>query len=405
VNRCLLLFEESIKSEFTRQQYRSQLDQFLKFTKLKNHEAVLNLSQKELQELLEDYLFFLKKTMKNPNNIQFKFPGVKHFLEMNDVLVNWKKIYKMFPEKIKTFQYRAWTTEEIQKMLESTTFLRNKALVHFIASTGARVGVFDYPLQLKHLKSMSDNCKAVLLYAGTNEEYWAFLTPEAAKHLDDYLAQRLQDKENLGDESPIFREIYETGRAKPKSLTRDGARSIIYRMIRKSIVDRKKIGDRTYDVQMDHGFRKRFNTILKLKNEINSNIAEKILGHKNGLDGVYFTPSLNDRFNEFKKAIRELTIDSTERLRLKNSSLEHELAKHEIHGREIEKLKKQYEFDHILVAQFSKILRHFGIEFDKIDGTPYDISNSEIDSYIQTNFPEVLEHQIKDNPELTLIGE
>ena len=48
---------------------------------------------------------------------------------------------------------------------------------------------------------------------------------------------------------------------------------------------------RRHDSQLNHGFRKRTNTILKLESNVNSNIAEKILGHKNGLDGVYFTPT------------------------------------------------------------------------------------------------------------------
>ena len=34
-------------------------------------------------------------------------------------------------------------------------------------------------------------CKAVLLYSGSNEEYWAFLTPEASRTLDDYVDHRL----------------------------------------------------------------------------------------------------------------------------------------------------------------------------------------------------------------------
>ena len=55
------------------------------------------------------------------------------------------------------------------------------------------------------------------------------------------------------------------------------------------------------------------NTILKLESRINSNIAEKILGHKNGLDGVYLTPTRQECFKEFVKGINQLTISDTNR--------------------------------------------------------------------------------------------
>ena len=64
---------------------------------------------------------------------------------------------------------------------------------------------------------------------------------------------------------------------------------------------------------IDHGFRKRFNTILKINNDVNTNIAEKLMQHKKGLDGSYLTPTRQQCFAEFVKAIYELTIDAQQR--------------------------------------------------------------------------------------------
>lgn len=61
-------------------------------------------------------------------------------------------------------------------------------------------------------------------------------------------------------------------------------------------------------MQADHGFRKRFNTILKLENGVNYNVAEKLMGHRNGLDRVYLTPTLEELFSEFVKAIHKIEI-------------------------------------------------------------------------------------------------
>ena len=60
-------------------------------------------------------------------------------------------------------------------------------------------------------------------------------------------------------------------------------------------------------------FRKRFSIILKLKNDVNSNITEKLMAYKKGLDGTYLQPTREECFREFVKAISQLTIDPTER--------------------------------------------------------------------------------------------
>jgi len=56
---------------------------------------------------------------------------------------------------------------------------------------------------------------------------------------------------------------------------------------------------------------------MKLEHSVNANIAEKILGHRN-LDGVYFKPTVEQCFEEFKKAILNLTISDEERLKVDN---------------------------------------------------------------------------------------
>ncbi len=89
-------------------------------------------------------------------------------------------------------------------------------------------------------------------------------------------------------------------------------REILDRLFKLALIERKKIGNR-YDKAIVYGFRKRFNGILKMNNNVNSNIAEKLMAHKRGLDGVYLQPTREECFAEFVKAIPELTIDPIER--------------------------------------------------------------------------------------------
>ncbi len=233
----------------------------------------------------------------NPNSVPSKFRGIKHFCVMNRINLNWEIIRKMFPQVQKTQTLRSYTEDEIRRILSNTKNLRNYALIHFIASTGARVGVFDHKLTMTHMKKMPMGCYAVKFYAGHVEEYWSFLTPQATKALNRYHCFRnMKHVEDM----PIFS-------SKGSSHLRwNSVRSVMSRTVSKSITRSRENG--RYEVQINHGFRKRFNTILKMNNSVNYNIAEKLMGHRNGLDGVYLTPTLDELFAEFKKIIRKLEI-------------------------------------------------------------------------------------------------
>ena len=133
----------------------------------------------DLQMLVEEYVVYLKKTV-SPNSVQTMMTGIKHFFIMNRILLFWELIQKMYPERVKTSGFKAWDTKQIREMLDATTSKRSKALIHFLASTGSRIGVFDYDLTIKCLKNLEDGCKAVLIYAGETDEYWSFLSPDSS---------------------------------------------------------------------------------------------------------------------------------------------------------------------------------------------------------------------------------
>ncbi len=324
--RSLLLFEQSIKSKWTLRNYKKHLARFLDFVKIKDSDSLLQIPSDDLQVMIEDYVIHMKKTV-NANSVSTMMLGIRHFFVMNRKKIDWEIIKKMYPDKVKSSGFKPFTNEHIRRMLDSTSSKRNKAIIHFLASTGSRIGVFDFDLLMKHLKNMDYGCKAVLLYADEIDEYWAFLTPEASKALDEYFEKREKDGEKLKPDSPIFRRRYSLGFEKSLSAKLASIQSAVFRIIQNSGIDRHRI-NKNYDIQMSHGFRKRFNTILKLDNDINSNIAEKILGHSvtHKLDNTYFKPELDDLFKEFKKAVPKLTIDESliqkEQLKQKEQEIE-----------------------------------------------------------------------------------
>lgn len=309
-DRSIIRFEQGIKSRQTRNNYRDHLKKFKIFANFESYDSLLTRPVEEIQTMVEDYLIYLKET-RHPNSVPILMLGLRHFFVMNRIPLYWEILRKMYPPKLKSAGFKPWTTEQIKKMLESTTSKRNRAFIHFLASTGARIGVIDENFTMKYLEEMSDGCKAVLMYPNENEEYWSFLTPEASDALEEYHQERRKKGEVFDENTPIFRHDYSRGK-KIIPMKRSGTISVMYRIINSAGLERTRVNHH-FDIQMDHGFRKRFNTILKLKNEVNSNVAEKLLGHKNGLDGVYLKPTREQCFEEFKKAIPELMIDESKR--------------------------------------------------------------------------------------------
>ena len=161
------------------------------------------------------------------------------------------------------------------------------------------------------------------VYPDDVEEYFTFLTSEASQAIDDYLDKRIHDGEHLDPEHPLFREHYAIGIAKPKHLVKVSIQAIIDRILRRAGIRFGRDGSRR-DVQLDHGFRKRWNTIVKTTDGVKIILAEKMFGHSTPtipLDETYVDASIEKLFEEFKKVIPELTIDDSERLKFKNEKL------------------------------------------------------------------------------------
>jgi len=334
----LLRFESTIKSEVTKRNYKRSLDLFKKYIGVKDYDSILSIPNDKTQELIEEYVIHLKNT-KNPNSIKALFFGVKHFFVMNRVRLDWDIISKMFPETRKTTGDKAWTTKHVQIMLNNAKSKRNQALIHFLASTGCRIGVFDHDLTMKDMFDADSGCKGVVFYSGYKDEYFSFLTPEASQALEEYHMERKQNGEAFDEDTTLFRLDYSIGSQPVIPLNSTTATKITYRILKNTGIHRKKTGFAS-EIQQNHGFRKRFNTILKISG-INFNIAEKLMGHKIGLDGVYFKPTREECFKEFHKAITELSIDDAVRLEEEIKDRDAKIAQLESDKQRISRLESQ----------------------------------------------------------------
>ncbi len=327
IQKSKIMFEESIKSEKSRIAYTWYVEKFLKYFKLDDFDSVLKIPRDELQDMITTYVIYTKKRV-NPNSVPTFMKPVKLFLEVNDIELNWKKITRLYPERIKSSGLTAWTTEDIKKMLDSTTQLKNKAIIHFLASSGVRVGALSN-LKLFHVRDMPDNCKMITVYADSKDEYHTFLTPESSEALDNYLNERKQEGEILTEDSILFRSNYTLISQTPKKMTTKAIQSLILRAIKNAAIRGQK-KDKRYSTQAAHGFRKRFNIIMKSNDTINNSFIEKMMGHSVSivLDDSYLPSDdpkvLEKCFEEFKKGVSDLSIDQNEKLKAQNKKLHEE---------------------------------------------------------------------------------
>ena len=309
--RSFILFDSAIKSPKTRESYIGYLNEFRDFFIIKNYDKLIEIAPKKLQEMLENFIISQTKQGLSLSYINGKISALKLFFAMNDIVaLNWIKLSKMKPEKKKLTGDMPYKTEDIQQILRVVgSNLKFRCLVHVISASGMRIGSFE-ELKLKHIQDMPNGCKSILVYEDDKAEYTTFIHQEAVEALDEYLEYRTKSGEVLTPESWVFPSKSDCNKpALTVSMRTQMARYAHYNDVKS-----KKRG--RYEIQACHGFRKRFDTILKSNYNVNINLAEKMMGHSTTipLDNVYFKPAIEQLFDEYQKAIPELMIEDKFRL-------------------------------------------------------------------------------------------
>lgn len=203
---------------------------------------------------------------------------------------------------------------------------RLRALILVLACTGMRIGAIadkKQPLlMLKHLHFVQQyKLYKLIIYEGTDYEYFCFTTPEAAAAIDSYLKYRERYGEKLTPESCLFREQFNTEDpfdcANPKYMSVKGLSKLVAdRAIRcgvmqkTSLLEGEKFGKRRNKVFRTGGFRK-FLTSSMESVEVPGWAIEKELGHRTGV-GVtqkhYSRHEEQELLDLYLKAVDALTI-------------------------------------------------------------------------------------------------
>ena len=272
---------------------------------------------------------------------------IKLFCEMTDIPIPWKKITRGLPKVRRYADDRAPTIEEI-KILCDYPDRRIRAIIYTMSSCGIRLGAWDY-LQWKHITPITKNGKIIaakiIIYAGNDDEYFSFITPEAYYELEKWINFRKESGEVIKEDTWLMIQLWNTkskyanNNKKIKSI---GIKQLLTRSLRIQGVRKKKRKESStlygtrYEFQTNHGFRKWFKTRCELAGMKSINI-EKLMGHSIGISDSYYRATEAELLEDYLKAVDLLTIDEESRLKLK---LEQKI---QIEKSQIESLKLDFE--------------------------------------------------------------
>ena len=366
VENPIELFYQSLKSEATKDRYTRFLFSMLCHTLDGILEGTFEERAKQLvilaranPEWATNLMLAISKKLKerttlnpsdkdylNPNSVPNYFKPLRKLLDMNSVPLAWKRVFSTFPEENNNFGGRGYTRQEIQKMLSFTKGALDKAIILVAASSGIREGGLVlkwgditpvYKVEDKIVLDVSDSelekaeivCGIVVVYKNTNQEYPAFITPEAYKSLEDYkTVWRKEIGREPKPQDPLFK------RAGPflKTLSADGIKQRVYRVIDSASIRPQLVGGkRRHEVPIMNGFRRFFNKSNKESISKDSPIAaliekEYMMGHIGlvKLDKNYFKTHITELVEEYLNAVPNLTINDSERQKLTIKKLKNE---------------------------------------------------------------------------------
>lgn len=316
-----------------------------------------HLSPKEIEDHVISFIIFLKKQGKGFGAIHNYVAAICKYYKINDVYLNTNKIKQYLPEYRKSKKDRAYSAEEIQKLLDIVDD-RFRAVILLLASTGMRVGAIS-SLKISNLDEISSEINSqefykITVYEGFNEEYITFCTPECKISIDSYLAMRERYGEKLAANSFLIREQFDIRDPFAIVSKCNGIKSNTLSRKLIDIAERAGIRSRDLleegkhratirkDVPIAHGFRKFFSSQL-VQSDLKTELRWLLEGHNlKGNDSNYVRVSEKRLQEEYEKAIDNLTIDPANRQKREIQILKIEKNRIDSLELKIKKLEKRH---------------------------------------------------------------
>jgi len=300
-------------SEGTVQNYVNYVAKFVDFMGAIDPEKALEDMQAgrvDVGEKVDAFISYaLDELDKSHSTVRNYVFGVKKWLDLNGVEVNWTKI-EMPTSNMVREEDRAPTKEDLRRLLNHASGSRDRAVIYVATSSGLRIGTllslrvgdvdFSYPdvarLTVKRKRGRKFGNKR-----GRNagRYFVSWVTPEAKKALRHYLEERQAAGEQLTEESPLIGDAYHKGEFQNV----EGYERVWARLLRRAGLAQKS--SRWYKLHI-HTLRKYFRSNCV---GVDASYRERWMGHKGlYLDMSYFKAEEPLHLTEYRKAIPHLTI-------------------------------------------------------------------------------------------------
>jgi integrase len=291
----------------------------VEFTKKRNPDNLLEDIQqnkidpvKILDEPRTGFIDTLLETKAN-KTVHRELYGIKKWLEVNDIQVDWNKIET--PTTNVRFEYdRAPTKQELRMMLDNCMQIKDRMALLVLSSSGLRIGTFltltwgdvsfNYPdvARITVKRAIGRKFSKGNGRGDSSNVFITWITPEARNMLEKYRDQRISNGEVLSLNTPLFGN--DLNPDEPMKIS--GFHRRYYLILKRASLDFKERRNYTLHV---HTLRKYFRTMCVGVDEV---YREHWMGHKGGyLDESYFRAEEARHLDEYRKAIHHISVYET----------------------------------------------------------------------------------------------
>ena len=195
------LFEESIKSPYTRKVYTTCLKKYFQFPG--SSKVIDSTDSRKIEDHITDFITSMKKQGKSFGAIHNYVAAVCKYYRRNRVTLDTRHIHEYLPDRGNQKRIGHIHISEIQSLLDISDD-RFRAIILLLASTGMRIGAIP-EIRLRNIEKISIDSvitvHKITVYEGFKEEYTTFTHLNVTLAIDNYLKMRERYGEKLNPNS------------------------------------------------------------------------------------------------------------------------------------------------------------------------------------------------------------
>jgi integrase len=177
----------------TKDAYERCFNSFLNFYKITNLDVLNDYGRDVIQQMVIKYIIHLREVDRRLHtSIKLHCSAIYDYFDMHEIHLNRRIIRREVPPEehaVGQSGGRAYSHEEIQKLLSACPEKRDRVIVLLMASTGMRIGAI-HTIKIGDLEEMTSTKGyktykiTVYAYAGPRHSYPCFSNPELTSAID-----------------------------------------------------------------------------------------------------------------------------------------------------------------------------------------------------------------------------